>query len=77
MYFLCSENKGAHQLCGYRPADLRLCFRICKIAGFFMMWLISYELYHMETYLWGSHVFEVPNQINHKSMHSAAGTSYS
>ena len=27
---LCSENKGADQLRGYREADLRLCFRICK-----------------------------------------------
>ena len=25
---LCSENKGADQLRGYREADLRLCFRI-------------------------------------------------
>ena len=30
MYYLCSENKGPDQLCGYRTADLRLCFRICK-----------------------------------------------
>ena len=29
-YYLCSENKGANQLRGYREADLRLCFRICK-----------------------------------------------
>ena len=27
---MCSENKGADQLRGYREADLRLCFRICK-----------------------------------------------
>ena len=27
---LCSGNKGADQLCGFRTADLRLCFRICK-----------------------------------------------
>ena len=27
---LCSENKGADQLCGHRTADLCLCFRICK-----------------------------------------------
>ena len=26
----CSENKGADQLRGYREADLRLCFHICK-----------------------------------------------
>ena len=30
LYFPCSENKGADQLRGYREADLRLCFRICK-----------------------------------------------
>ena len=30
MYYLCSENKGADQLRGYRESDLRLCFRICK-----------------------------------------------
>ena len=27
---MCSENKGADQLRGYREAGLRLCFRICK-----------------------------------------------
>ena len=31
LYYLCSENKGADQLRGYREADLRLCFRIYKI----------------------------------------------
>ena len=30
MFYLCSENKGVVQLRGYREADLRLCFRICK-----------------------------------------------
>ena len=30
MYYLCSENKGADQLCDYCTADLRLCFHICK-----------------------------------------------
>ena len=30
LYYLFSENKGADQLRGYREADLRLCFRICK-----------------------------------------------
>ena len=32
--YLCSENKGADQLRGYREADLRLCFRICKMLVF-------------------------------------------
>ena len=34
LYYPCSENKGADQLRGYREADLRLCFRICKTLGF-------------------------------------------
>ena len=28
--YLYSENNGADQLCGYRAADLHLCFRVCK-----------------------------------------------
>ena len=36
--YLCSENKGAYQLCSYRKAGLRLCLRICKL-GFLMRWL--------------------------------------
>ena len=31
---LCSKNKGADQLRGNREADLRLCFRICKMLAF-------------------------------------------
>ena len=27
LYYLCSENKGAGQLCSYRTTDLRFCFR--------------------------------------------------
>ena len=34
LYFLCSENRDADQLRGYREADLRLCFRICKMLVF-------------------------------------------
>ena len=30
LYYLCSENKDADPLRGYREADLRLCFCICK-----------------------------------------------
>ena len=30
LYYLCSENKDADQLRGYRVADLLLCFCICK-----------------------------------------------
>ena len=34
MYYPCSENKGAAQLRGNREADLRLCFRICRLLVF-------------------------------------------
>ena len=34
MYYPCNENKGVDQLCGYREADLRLCFHIYKKQGF-------------------------------------------
>ena len=31
MYYLCSESKGADQLCSHCTADLHLCFRICRL----------------------------------------------
>ena len=34
MYYPCSENKDADQLRGHREADLRLCFRLCKLLVF-------------------------------------------
>ena len=34
LHYPCSENKGADQLRGYREADLRLCFRICRLLVF-------------------------------------------
>ena len=34
LYFPSSENKGADQLHGYSEADLRLCFRICRLFIF-------------------------------------------
>ena len=34
LYYPCSENQGADQLRGYREADLRLCFRICRLLVF-------------------------------------------
>ena len=32
LYYLCSENKGVDQLCGYCAADLRLYFCICRFS---------------------------------------------
>ena len=43
LYYPSSENKGADQLRGYREADLRLCFRICK-NQVFHYYLMSLQL---------------------------------
>ena len=40
LHYLCSENKGADQLRGYREADLRLCFSHMQKVGFVMTRLI-------------------------------------
>ena len=32
--YMCSENKGADQLRSYCEADLRLCFRLCRLLVF-------------------------------------------
>ena len=42
LYFPSSENKGADQLRGYREADLRLCFRLCRLLVF--SWGGSYNI---------------------------------
>ena len=34
LYYPSSENKGADQLRGYREAELRLCFRLCRLLVF-------------------------------------------
>ena len=34
MYYPSSENKGNDQLRGYRKADLRLCFHLCRLLVF-------------------------------------------
>ena len=34
VYYLCSDNKGADQLHGFREADLHLCFRTRRLLIF-------------------------------------------
>ena len=46
LYYPCSENKGADQLRGYREADLRLCFCICKKPVFSLRGSFS-DLYYI------------------------------
>ena len=34
LYYPCSENEDADQLCSYCTADLRLCFCLCMLLVF-------------------------------------------
>ena len=45
MYYPSSENKGADQLRGYRKADLRLCFRLCRLLVFPWGGSIMYSIF--------------------------------
>ena len=45
LYYLCCGNKGADQLRGYREADLRLCFCICKMLVFLRRGLFFNETF--------------------------------
>ena len=53
MFFLCSENKGADQLRGYREADLRLCFSHMQKASFLMKRLIVIQENRSLLTIWG------------------------
>ena len=57
MYYPCSENKGADQLRGYREADLRLCFRLCRLlvfpcTGLFNNMTLSLKLFSYQRRPW-------------------------
>ena len=54
-YCLCSENKGADQLCGYREANLRLCFRICKMPVFLRRGSYNLAYFSIKTKYLGTH----------------------
>ena len=47
----CSENKGADQLRSYCEADLRLCFRLCRLLVFPCGGSIDFNL--LQEYLYG------------------------
>ena len=63
LYFLCSENKGADQLCGYREADLRLCFRICKKPVFSRRGSYDSILLVLQGVLTEKKVFPLPKKV--------------
>ena len=46
LYYTCSENKGADQLRVCREADLRLCFRLCRLLIFPCSGSIMKRLYY-------------------------------
>ena len=57
LYFPYSENKGADQLRGYREADLRLCFRICKKPVFSRRGSIQVVAIKVLTYIFVIKIF--------------------
>ena len=70
MYYWCRENKSGDQLCGYRDADLRLCFHICKKI------LFSHDTYFLGTsvdmesdhYIWTSQLTNVKVSLQNLAM---------
>ena len=53
LYYPRNGNKSADQLRGYREADLRLCFRICKMFVFSLCGSLEmkvWRLFHLEAY---------------------------
>ena len=57
--YLCSETKGADQLCGYREADLCRCLRISKTLVFSRRGSFSFEP--------NLSLFEVKTEEHHSS----------
>ena len=49
MCYPCSENKGDDQLRSYCQADLRLCFRLCRLLVSHVMALIQNHQNHPVT----------------------------
>ena len=71
--YLSSENKGADQLRGYREADLRLCFRLCKLLVFLMRRLIYHWLtdYFLLNQLTAQKILACSSQTIHLSIHTS------
>ena len=63
MYYPCSENKGADQLCSYCEADLRLCFRLCRLLVSMgrLKWhfLCIFQLLNDTKYLWDEKCLQI------------------
>ena len=75
MYYPCSENKDADQLRGYRKADLRLCFRPCKLlvfsrTGSYMVYLGGYT--HKELFGFHPNVGKKSHKMEATSRHDSS-----
>ena len=66
LYYPYSESKGADQLRGYREADLRLCFRICKKPVFSGRgsYILQRNGAAIKTFKFNMHFYRCMNQIN-------------
>ena len=62
LYYLCSENKGADQLRGYREADLRLFSHVQK-AGFLTTRLIYDLVRGVETIFYLSYMLTASGNL--------------
>ena len=69
MYCLCSENKGADQLRGYRAADMRLCFCIYKKQVFSGLAKLGYCVTHKKFYHLFSHSYYKSSLANSNIYH--------
>ena len=69
MYYPSSENKGADQLRGFREADLRLCFRICRLLVFSLGGSFNWQR-RISTYVYFKHGFKcfIENIVKKKAM---------
>ena len=61
-WLICSENKCADQLSGYRAANLRLVFSDMPKAGFHMMQLIWNQAWEI-CQLWGLQDLEIDSHV--------------
>ena len=63
LYYICSENKAADQLCGYREADLRL-FSHMQKADFLTTRLFhNIRLYNLAHGIWAQNVILLSSNV--------------
>ena len=68
MYYPSSENKGADQLRSYCEADLRLCFRICRLLVFPCGGSNHYENILMQYFIEFSESVNIGGKISLKTL---------